>query len=172
MIFHKPQLQHLNPPSKPSAMLTKPQLSPTTMPLLMLLNQQLSSATQMPPLPGATHLLQPCSLQELLQYPLSLALDDEEDNVEVLTTISLSPTTAALSHVSLVPQRIRNKHQKCKTFHSKPRSYGPPTKKPTTTTGTRSNHLSMEKHPSPIANTNSMVFNSYLKKIMAEITNH
>ena len=58
-ISHKPQPQHLIHLSKPSATLAKPCLSPTTMPHLMLPNQHLSSAPQMPPSPGATHLLHP-----------------------------------------------------------------------------------------------------------------
>ena len=39
MLSHKPRLQHLSQPSKPSATLAEPHLSPTTMPHMMLLNQ-------------------------------------------------------------------------------------------------------------------------------------
>ena len=95
----------------------------------------------------------------------SLALEDEEDNVKALMTFSSSLTTAAPSHMSTIPQHSKTKYQKCKTFHSKLKTYTTLTKKPSTNAGMRSNHSSMEKQPSPMANANGMVFNSYLKKI-------
>ena len=95
---------------------------------------------------------------------LSLALEDEEDNIAALMTFSLSPTTAAPLHVSIEPQHNKNKHQKHKTFHSKPKSYTTFTKKPSPNLEMRSIHSSMEKQPSPMANANDMVFNSYLRK--------
>ena len=52
---HMPRLQHLGQPPEPSTRLAKPHLSPTVTPCLMLPNQPLSSALQMPPLTGVTH---------------------------------------------------------------------------------------------------------------------
>ena len=82
---------------------------------------------------------------------LSLALEEEEDNAKALTTFSLSPTTGAPSYVSAVPEHSKNKHQMCKTFHSKPKSYATLTKKPSPNIGMRSSHSSMKKQPSPMA---------------------
>ena len=95
---------------------------------------------------------------------LSLTVEDKEDNIKALTTFSSSPTTAAPLHVSIIPQDNKNKYQKCKAFHSKPKTYTALTKKPSPNAGIRSNCPSMEKQPSPMANANGTVFNSYLKK--------
>ena len=148
------KVQHLGQPSEPSAMLTKPHLSPITMPCLIPPNQPLSSAPQMPPSLGVTCLQQPPWSSGT---PSTLSLDDEEDNVKALMTFSLLQTTTSLLYVSTVPQHSKTNHQKCKTFHSKlnhmqhlPRKYSPP--------------LEMEKQPSPMANTNGTVFRSCLMK--------
>ena len=95
---------------------------------------------------------------------LSLTLEDEEDNIKALMTFSSSQTTKAPSHVSTEPQLIRNKHQKHKTFHSKPKTYTTLAKKSPPNVGMRCGHSSMEKQLFPMANTNGMVFNSHLKK--------
>ena len=67
-------------------------------------------------------------------------------------------------HVSTKPQHSNPKHQKQKTFHSTPKSYATFTKKQSLNVGMRSGHSFMKNQPSPMANKNSMVFNSYLKK--------
>ena len=93
---------------------------------------------------------------------LSVTLEDIEDNVEALMTFS-SPTTAALLHMSTVPQHSKSKHQMHKKVHSKPKSYTTLTKKPSPSVGMRSGHSSVKKLPPPMVNANGMVFNSYLK---------
>ena len=77
---------------------------------------------------------------------LSLTLDYKEDNVKALTTFLSLQTTTAPSHVSTVPQHSKNKCQKCKMFHSKPKTYATLTKKPSTTAEPRSCCSSIEKH--------------------------
>ena len=94
---------------------------------------------------------------------LSITLDDEEAQCKALRTFSSSPTSTAPSDVSTPPQHIKTKCQKCETLHSNPKPYAPLTKQPSATTGTRSNHSSMEIQPSPMATANGMVSNSYLQ---------
>ena len=94
---------------------------------------------------------------------LSLAHEDKEDNIRALMTFSLSLNTTAPSHVSTKPQRSKNKNQKSKMFHSKPKSHTTLTKKHSPNVGMRSNHSFKKNQPSPMANANGMVFNSYLK---------
>ena len=102
---------------------------------------------------------------------LSFALKDKEDNVKALMTFSLSPNTIAPSHVSTKPQHGKNKHQKSKMFYSKPKSHATLTKKHSPNNGMRSGCSFEKNQPSPKANANGMVFNSYLKTFMTEITN-
>ena len=92
---------------------------------------------------------------------LSITLDDKEDHIKVLTTLSSSPTSVSTSHVSAPPQHVKNKCQTCKTLHSKPKPSTPLTKQPTSTAAMRSSCSSMEKQPSPMGTANSMVFNPY-----------
>ena len=95
---------------------------------------------------------------------LSLALKDEEDTNEALITFSLSPNTTAPLHVSTEPQFSNNKHQKSKMCHNKPKSHAALTKKHSSNIGMRSGCSFKNNQPSPMANANSTVFNSYLKK--------
>ena len=93
---------------------------------------------------------------------LSLALEDEEDNIKALTTIPSSPSTAAPLHVSSEPQHSKNK--KSKTFHSTLKSHASLTKKHSPNIGMRSSCSFKKNQPSPIANPNGIVFISYLQK--------
>ena len=102
---------------------------------------------------------------------LSFALKDKENNVKALMTFSLSPNTTAPSHVSTKPQHSKNKHQNSKMFYSKPKSHATLTKKHSPNIGMRSASSFKKTQLSPMANANGMVFNSYLKPIMTEITN-
>ena len=76
-------------------------------------------------------------------------------------TFSSPPTQL---HVSTEPQHSKNKHQKRKMFHSKPKSHSVLTKKPSPNIGMRSGCSFKKNQQSPIADANGMVFNSYLKK--------
>ena len=90
---------------------------------------------------------------------LSIVIDDKEDHIKDLTILSSSPTSTATLHVATPPQHVKNKHQTCKTLHSKPNPSTPLTKQPSSNAGTRFSHSSMEKQLSPMGTTNSMVFN-------------
>ena len=92
----KPRLRHFSQPSKPRAMLAEPHMSPMMTPHLMLLNQPLSSALQMPPLMGAILSLGSSIVFTKSFDALFLTLEDEEDNIKALTTFSSSPITTAL----------------------------------------------------------------------------